>query len=90
MLLGGYAGAGALQTYPALLGTSGAGTVEELGDDVTGFVVGDRVVFDTRAYVEPDRNRREGTWQKLVIVNARTAAKVYNYREHWEPVLTKL
>jgi len=75
MLLAGYEGAGA-QSYPALLGSSGAGTIEALGDDVSGLAIGDRVVFDTRAYIKADVNRREGTWQKLVIVNARTVAKV--------------
>lgn len=76
MLLAGYGGAGALQKYPAVLGTGGAGVVEELGDGVTDLKVGDRVVFDTRAYVKGDANRREGTWQQLVVCNAKTVAKV--------------
>lgn len=76
MLHGGYSGAGKFDTYPVLLGTSGAGTIEQLGDGVSGLAVGDRVVFDTRAIVKPDTNKREGTWQKLVIVRSRTVAKV--------------
>ncbi|KAF2792497.1 oxidoreductase domain-containing protein [Melanomma pulvis-pyrius CBS 109.77] len=76
MLLSGYGGAGALQNYPALLGTSGAGVIEELGEGVNGLNVGDRVVFDTKAYVKPDVNQREGTWQRLVICDARTVAKI--------------
>jgi NADPH:quinone reductase-like Zn-dependent oxidoreductase len=76
MLLAGYEGAGALQSYPALLGTGGAGIVEAVGKDVSDLAVGDRVVFDTRAYVKADVNRQEGTWQKLVIVSAKTVAKV--------------
>jgi NADPH:quinone reductase-like Zn-dependent oxidoreductase len=76
MLLGGYAGAGALGSYPAMLGTGGAGVIEEVGQDVEGFAVGDRVVFDTRAYVNGDANRREGTWQQLVVSSAKTVAKV--------------
>ncbi|KAF2683556.1 oxidoreductase domain-containing protein [Lentithecium fluviatile CBS 122367] len=76
MLLAGYDGAGAPQSYPALLGSSGAGTVEELGEGVDNLAAGDRVVYDTRAYVKGDVNRREGTWQKTVIVDAKTVAKV--------------
>jgi NADPH:quinone reductase-like Zn-dependent oxidoreductase len=76
MLLSGYSGAGAMQQFPFSLGTSGAGVVEVLGEGVEGFAVGDRVVFDTKAYVKPDTNQRQGTWQKLVICDARTVAKV--------------
>ena len=75
MLHAGYGGAGSLQ-YPAVLGSSGAGVVEELGTGVTGINVGDRVVFDTAAYVKPSSNRREGTWQQIVISDAKTVAKV--------------
>jgi NADPH:quinone reductase-like Zn-dependent oxidoreductase len=75
ILLAGYDGAGA-PAYPAVLGSSGAGTVEAIGVYVSGLAVGDRVVFDTRAYVDTDVNRREGAWQKLVIVAANTVAKV--------------
>lgn len=75
MLHAGYGGAGSLQ-YPAVLGSSGAGVVEELGEGVTGINVGDRVVFDTTAYVKPDSNGRGGTWQQVVISDARTVAKI--------------
>jgi len=73
MLLTGY---GPKLDYPAVFGTSGAGVIEKLGDGVTAFAVGDRIVFDTRAYVNPNDNLREGTWQKLVIADVKTAAKV--------------
>ena len=76
MLLSGYGGAGAMQSYPALLGSSGAGVVEELGEGVTGLAVGDRVVFDTKALVEPKENLRQGTWQQLVVIDSKTIAKV--------------
>ncbi|PVI00145.1 putative alcohol dehydrogenase [Periconia macrospinosa] len=73
MLLTGY---GPKLDYPAVFGTSGAGVIEKLGDGVTAFAVGDRIVFDTRAYVNPNDNLREGTWQKLVIADVKTAAKI--------------
>jgi NADPH:quinone reductase-like Zn-dependent oxidoreductase len=75
MLLKGYDGAGA-QTYPVVLGSSGAGTIEAVGEYVADLTVGDRVVFDTRAYVDTHVNRREGAWQKLVIAAASTVTKV--------------
>lgn len=67
--------------YPAILGSSGAGLVEEVGSDVTNLQIGDRVVFDTRAYVDVDGevNKRQGTWQELVISSADTAAKVRSF-----------
>ncbi|KAF2119992.1 oxidoreductase domain-containing protein [Lophiotrema nucula] len=78
MLLSGYGGAGAMQSYPALLGSSGAGVVEELGEGVTGLAVGDRVVFDTKALVDPKENLRQGTWQQLLVVDSKTIAKIGN------------
>jgi NADPH:quinone reductase-like Zn-dependent oxidoreductase len=75
ILISGYGPAATLQ-YPAVLGTSGAGVVEELGEGVSGLQVGDRVVFDTKAYFKPDENRKQGTWQQLVICDASTVAKV--------------
>lgn len=75
ILIGGYGPASQLN-YPAVLGTSGSGVVEELGDQVTGHKVGDRVVFDTNAYVKSNDNLRTGTWQQQVICDAQTIAKV--------------
>jgi NADPH:quinone reductase-like Zn-dependent oxidoreductase len=75
MLIAGYGPATSLK-YPAVLGSSGAGVVQEVGEGVTAFTIGDRVVFDTKAYVKPDENLRQGTWQQLVICNAGTVAKV--------------
>ena len=79
MLHAGYSGAGGFQNYPAVLGTSGAGTVQAVGEGVTEFAAGDRVVFDTRALAKPETNNREGTWQKFVTVSSKTAAKVRTF-----------
>ena len=76
MLHAGYGGAGHMDSYPKVLGTSGAGTIQAVGADVSGITVGDRVVFDTRALVKPEVNSREGTWQRFVIVSSNTVAKV--------------
>jgi len=46
------------------------------GDGVAAFQVGDRVVFDMKAYVKTTENRRQGTWQQLVICDANTVTKV--------------
>jgi NADPH:quinone reductase-like Zn-dependent oxidoreductase len=75
MLIAGYGPASQLD-LPAVLGTSGAGLVQELGEGVDDFEVGDRVVFDTAAYVRTNENRRTGTWQQSVVCDAQTVAKV--------------
>jgi NADPH:quinone reductase-like Zn-dependent oxidoreductase len=75
MLIAGYGPAASLK-YPAVLGTSAAGVIQEVGKGVTGLSVGDRVVFDTRAYIKSDDNHRQGTWQQLVICDAGTIALV--------------
>lgn len=80
MLHAGYGGAGRIENYPTVLGTSGAGTIQSVGADVSGIAVGDRVVFDTRSLVKPELNSREGTWQKFVIVSSNTVAKVNTMR----------
>jgi NADPH:quinone reductase-like Zn-dependent oxidoreductase len=78
MLIAGYGPAAHLH-YPAVLGSSGAGIIEEVGEGVTSLNVGDRVVFDTKAYVKVDENRRTGTWQQLVVCDAMTVAKVCSW-----------
>ncbi|EUC27879.1 hypothetical protein COCCADRAFT_41509 [Bipolaris zeicola 26-R-13] len=75
MLIAGY-GPAAHLAYPAILGTSGAGIIEAVGEHVQGLAVGDRVVFDTKAYVDASNNRRTGTWQQLVACDAKTVAKI--------------
>jgi NADPH:quinone reductase-like Zn-dependent oxidoreductase len=80
MLIAGYGPAASLN-YPAILGTSGAGVVRELGEGVADLKVGDRVVFDTKAYVKPDENLKQGTWQQAVVCNSDTVAKVLYLRD---------
>ncbi|KAE8867256.1 hypothetical protein PTNB73_05350 [Pyrenophora teres f. teres] len=75
MLLAGY-GPAAKLIYPAVLGTSGAGVIQAVGGDVVGLSVGDRVVFDTKAYVDVEQNRRTGTWQEVVACNTKSVAKI--------------
>lgn len=76
MLISAYGPAASL-TYPAVLGSSGAGVVEKVGTAVTQLQAGDRVVFDTKAYIDAAVNKTQGTWQQLVISNANTVAKVH-------------
>jgi NADPH:quinone reductase-like Zn-dependent oxidoreductase len=75
MLVAGYGQATQL-SYPAVLGTSGAGIIEEVGEGVGGLSIGDKVVFDTKAYVKVESNLHTGTWQQLVVCDAKTVAKV--------------
>ncbi|KAI2480255.1 oxidoreductase domain containing protein [Pyrenophora tritici-repentis] len=75
MLLAGYGPATKLN-YPAVLGTGGAGVIQAVGEDVDGFSVGDSVVFDTKAYVDVEQNRRTGTWQEVVACSAKSVAKI--------------
>ncbi|KAG6898957.1 hypothetical protein C0993_002327 [Termitomyces sp. T159_Od127] len=62
-----------IEDYPALIGTDIAGVVDEVGQDVSGFVKGDRVVF-------------QGSWtidmagyQQFALTNAATTAKECRY-----------
>jgi NADPH:quinone reductase-like Zn-dependent oxidoreductase len=82
MLIAGYCPAAHLH-YPAVLGSSGAGIIEEVGEGVTSLDIGARVVFDTKAYVKVDENRRTGTWQQLVLCDAMTVAKVCFLGPNW-------
>ncbi|KAF3039358.1 hypothetical protein E8E12_005991 [Didymella heteroderae] len=75
MLISNYGPAASLN-YPAVLGSSGAGVIEEVGSNVSSLQKGDRVVFDTKAYVDPSVNKQQGTWQQLVVCSAGTVAKI--------------
>lgn len=56
--------------YPAVLGSDGAGVVEQVGEGVADFVVGDRVLFQS------PYDRQHATFQQYCIVTASLAAKV--------------
>ncbi|KAF7789614.1 hypothetical protein EIP86_000560 [Pleurotus ostreatoroseus] len=59
-----------IENYPAILGTDSAGIVKEIGEGVTGFAVGDKVVH--QGYFD---NRR-ATFQQYTVVPAEITAKV--------------
>jgi NADPH:quinone reductase-like Zn-dependent oxidoreductase len=85
MLIANYGPASQL-TFPAILGTSGAGVIKEVGEGVVGLQAGDRVVFDTKAYVDPAVNKRQGTWQQVVVSDAKTVAKVQDITRDNRPM----
>ncbi|KAJ7777417.1 chaperonin 10-like protein [Mycena metata] len=59
--------------YPAFFGSEGAGTVVEVGEDVTGFEKGDRVLFQGKAgWFNASRN----TFQEYALVDADLTAKL--------------
>ncbi|TFK52218.1 GroES-like protein [Heliocybe sulcata] len=57
-------------TYPAVLGTDVSGTVEEVGEGVTGFAKGDKV-FSSVEYAHDN-----AAYQQYALVTAAVAAKV--------------
>ncbi|KIP06232.1 hypothetical protein PHLGIDRAFT_24661 [Phlebiopsis gigantea 11061_1 CR5-6] len=61
---------GLIKEYPAVLGTDSAGVVKAIGEGVTNFAVGDRVVH--QGFFE---NRR-ATFQQYTIVSEKLAAKI--------------
>ncbi|VDB91637.1 unnamed protein product [Peniophora sp. CBMAI 1063] len=56
--------------YPAVIGADGAGTIAELGEGVTGWKIGDRVLYQSA--FDPDR----GTFQELTIADAERVAGI--------------
>jgi NADPH:quinone reductase-like Zn-dependent oxidoreductase len=60
--------------YPFILGNGVAGIVEEVGQGVSKFKKGDRVVLDTPSYNM--KRSRFGGWQNYVVGMQLTAAKI--------------
>jgi len=61
----------AKQSYPAILGADGAGTVETIGEGVTRFKKGDRVTFSGG-----DFSNRSSTFQQYAVEEAEFVAKI--------------
>ncbi|TBU29598.1 GroES-like protein [Dichomitus squalens] len=59
-----------VSTYPAVLGTDGAGIVEDIGSDVTTLAKGDRIFW--QGFFEP----QYGTFQQYALVPAELTAKI--------------
>jgi NADPH:quinone reductase-like Zn-dependent oxidoreductase len=62
--------------YPFILGGTIAGTVVAVGDKVTKFQVGDRVVSDTPVYKK--RETKYGGWQKYVVGRESISSNIGN------------
>ncbi|KAL5504373.1 hypothetical protein ACEPAH_8447 [Sanghuangporus vaninii] len=59
-----------IKHYPAILGSDAAGTVEEIGENVQGFVKGDRVLY--QGWFSNDK----ATFQQFTVVPAEITAKI--------------
>ncbi|TFY82412.1 hypothetical protein EWM64_g1606 [Hericium alpestre] len=60
-----------MEEFPAVAGSDGAGTIEEIGEGVTTWSKGDRVVF-TGAFFSANR----GTFQQFSVADASRVAKI--------------
>ncbi|EMD40083.1 hypothetical protein CERSUDRAFT_103952 [Gelatoporia subvermispora B] len=58
------------ETYPTIIGFDGAGTVEELGDDVTEVAKGDRIIF------QGGLTEASATFQQFAATKASLVAKI--------------
>ncbi|OCH88659.1 GroES-like protein [Obba rivulosa] len=58
------------ESFPAIIGFDGAGTVEEIGSEVTGFAKGDKVMF------QGGINDAAGTFQQYALTTATLTSKI--------------
>ncbi|KIJ54539.1 hypothetical protein M422DRAFT_58074 [Sphaerobolus stellatus SS14] len=59
-----------IQEYPTILGSDAAGTVEDVGEEVTQFKKGDRILY------QGFWNVHQGTFQQYATVSAEVVAKI--------------
>ena len=62
--------------YPVVLGSDTAGEVVEIGQGVTGFQVGDRVVGHALSVEEKHNNSPEGAFQMYTVLRAHMASRI--------------
>ncbi|PIL36596.1 hypothetical protein GSI_00285 [Ganoderma sinense ZZ0214-1] len=62
------------EKYPRTLGNDGAGTVEAVGSEVTGFAEGDRVIV--QGWIDEDAKVAYGTFQQFLLVPTFIASKI--------------
>ena len=60
--------------YPFILGSTIAGVIVKIGENVTTLTIGDRVVSDTPLYSK--RETKYGGWQKFVVGKEGLSSKV--------------
>ena len=63
-----------IQSWPAILGEDLAGTIEAVGDNVTRFKPGDRVIAHSQ-FLATGQNE-QGSFQEMVIVPQNSVAKI--------------
>ncbi|RDX49053.1 GroES-like protein [Lentinus brumalis] len=63
-----------VETYPAIIGSDGAGTVVGVGEGVASFSIGDRVAF--QGTIDPVQKSIKGTFAHFTTTPAKLAAKI--------------
>jgi NADPH:quinone reductase-like Zn-dependent oxidoreductase len=76
--------------YPFILGGDVAGTVVEVGPDVTRFRVGDRVVGAALAIAQASNNPAEGGFQLYTVLREHMAAPIPNHISYEEACVIPL
>ncbi|KAI0705987.1 GroES-like protein [Cerioporus squamosus] len=63
-----------VETYPAIIGSDGAGIVVDVGEGITSFAIGDRVAF--QGTIDPVQKSIKGTFAQYTTTPSKFAAKV--------------